>query len=312
LPSFSICAKGVGIMSETTPPTDPKPLLFPAFMYGDKTTCRRKLKAEVKKWAQCYMEGREFPEPKLIPIPPGSIVFTAESTSNWVGEGYSMNAANTVVTINTNPKATGIHIQWRAYILYTLQHEAENVAKLSRAECFRFRSVFVPFVCRYPWGAISATAIDWLLNSIELTVPRIAGVLRDWDALDTLKYIDSDERPISLAKFMTDSFRGTVAMWVDQPTGNIRTDLQTAIDQMRHASADEIHARLIKRLRDYVDIDKDLKNREWLKSPGVIEAGLEAERQNGQEWYDDLTGGLAHEHGRFTRLLERNHGPAVE
>ncbi len=101
-------------------------------------------------------------------------------------------------------------------------------------------------------------------------------------------------------------------MWVDQPTGNIRTDLQTAIDHMRHASEEEIHRRLIKRLREYVDIDKDLKNREWLKSPGVIAMGLEAERQLGQEEYDDLTGGKMSAHGGFLVLLERNHGPAVE
>jgi hypothetical protein len=81
---------------------------------------------------------------------------------------------------------------------------------------------------------------------------------------------------------------------------------------MRQASADEIHVRLIKRLREYVDIDKDLKNREWLKSPGVIEAGLEAKRQIGQDWYDDLTSGSHFKHGSFLSWLQRDHGPAVQ
>jgi hypothetical protein len=98
-------------MSDVTPSTDPNALLFPAFMYGDKTTCRRKMKAEAKKWAKYYVEGREFPEPKLIPIPGGSVVFTSESTSNWVGGGYSLNADSTVVTIDTDPKQKGLHIQ---------------------------------------------------------------------------------------------------------------------------------------------------------------------------------------------------------
>jgi hypothetical protein len=197
-------------------------------------------------------------------------------------------------------------------MLYMLQFEAEWAAKLDRPECFRFRSAFVPFVCRTAWGAVSAAAIDLLLNSIEFTVPRIEGVLRFWEALDTLKYIDFHERPISLVELMVFHFHGHVAMWVDHPTGNIRTDLQTAIDQMRQASADEIHVRLIKRLREYVDIDKDLKNREWLKSPGVIEAGLEAKRQIGQDWYDDLTSGSHFKHGSFLSWLQRDHGPAVQ
>jgi hypothetical protein len=270
-------------MSDPMPSTDPNALLFPSFMYGDKTTCRRKMKAEAKKWAKCYVEGREFPEPKMVPIRPGSVVFTWESTSNWVGGGYSFSADRKGVIVSANPEQEGRHIQWRPYLLKDLQHETEWIPKLSNPECFAFRSVFVPFVCRYAWGAISATAITCLLNSIELTVPRIEGVLRFWEALDTLKYVDSDERPLSLAQYMIENFSGLPAMWVDQPTGNIRTDLQRAIDQMRNASADEVHTRLIKRLREFVDIDKDLKHREWLKSPGVIETGLEAVRQLWQD-----------------------------
>jgi hypothetical protein len=308
---FWVCAKGVDVMSDSTTPTDPNALLFPAFMYGDKTTCRRKMKAEAKKWAKHYSEGREFPVPKLMPIPPGSVVFTDETFANFVGGGYSMNAASTIVTISANPKEQGLHIQWRAYLLDDLRFDAGSAAKCSQVEGLAFRRVFVPFVCKYAWGAISAAAIGTLLNSIELTVPRIEGVLRFWEALDTLKYVDFGERPVSLAGFMTNQFQGTITMWVDQPRGNMRADLHTAIDHMRQASEDEIHMRLVKRLREYVDTDKYLKNREWLKSPGVIEAGLETERQLGQNQYDNLTSGRMSAHGGFLVWLERNYGPAA-
>jgi len=286
-------------------------LFFPAFMYGDKTTCRRKMKAEAKKWAKCYAEGREFPEPKLIPIPPGSVVFVDESTSHWVGGGYSMMAPN-VVNISANPKAEGLNIQWRVYLLNDLRMEIEWAPTLSRDGRFAFRRTFVQAVTRSAWGAISAAAINHLLNSVELTVPRIEGVLRHWDALDTLRYIDFNERPISLTQFMIYQFHGNVAMWVDHPTGELRTDLATAITQMRKASDEEVYQRLVKRLREYVDIRNDFKHPEWLKSPGVIEARLQAQRNEGQEFYDDLTSGYWPEHGKFLAWLDQDYDSTIQ
>lgn len=249
---------------------------------------------------------------KAGPHSPGSIVFTDEALANFVGAGFSFSSDGKGVNVNTNPEQTGLHLQWRAYMLDDLRFEASKAVGAPHAERFTFRRAFVKFVCRYSWGAVAMATRRCLFNEIEFTIPRVEGILRFWEALDTLKYIDVYQRPISLAELISFHFQGAVAMWVDQPSGNLRTDLQTAIDQMRHAPAEEIHRRLIKRLRDYVDIDKDLKNREWLKSPGVIEAALQEERQVGQEWYDDLTSGQMSAHGGFLSLLQRNHGPVVE
>ncbi len=282
-------------------------LLFPAFMYGDKTTCRRKMKAEAKRWAKAYTEGRPFPEPKLIPIPPGSVVFIDEGYSNWVGGGYSMIAPN-VVNVSANPKGEGLNIQWRAYLLRDLLYEAELIPKLRHEACLAFRHAVVTRFWRFPWAAISATSIG-VLNSIEFTTPRIEGVLQHWDALDTLRYIDFGERPISLTEFMTYQFHGNVAMWVDQPTGSIRTDLETAITQMRKASPDEVYRRVVKRLRDCVDTEDELKHREWLKLPGTLEMGLEERSKYGRDRYDDLTSGYWPEHGEFLMWLDRNLAP---
>lgn len=213
---------------------------------------------------------------------------------------------------SANPKAEGLNIQWRGYLFWYLQLEIELTAKLSREACFAFRRAFVKSVTRSAWGAISAAAINHLLNSVELTVPRIEGVLRHWDALDTLRYIDFGERPISLTQFMTYHFHGNVAMWVDQPTGELRTDLATAITQMRKASDEEVYQRLVKRLREYVDIRNNFKHPEWLKSPGVIEARLQVHRHEGQEFYDDLTSGYWPEHGKFLAWLDQDYGPGSE
>ena len=55
-----------------------EPLLFPAFLYGEQAPTRRKMKVEAKKWGKRYAKSGDFPEPKLIPVPPGSVVFDAQ------------------------------------------------------------------------------------------------------------------------------------------------------------------------------------------------------------------------------------------
>jgi hypothetical protein len=99
---------------------------------------------------------------------------------------------------------------------------------------------------------------------------------------------------------------------VDRPTGDVRADLRRAMEQMRQASADEIYTRLVKRLRQCVDTENSVKHRDWLKSPGVIEMGLEKELTYGQQHYDNLTAGDDSKLGGFLVSLERNHGPDSE
>ena len=299
--------------SAASSPSTPNELLFPAFMFGEKTPCRRKMKAEAKKWAKYYLAGRPFPEPKLVPIAPGSIVFTDESTADLVRLGYNFIPHTNIVFIDGHvAKLQGLHIQWRIYLLDDLQFEAKQSAKLSREEGFAFLRVFVPFVCKYAWGAISMVGALSLYNSIPLTMTGIAGVLRHWDALDTLKYIIVQTTPVSLTELMDYYFRGSIDMWVEKPTGNIRTDLQTAIEQMGQASPEQIHTRLLRRLRECVDSTPDLKHRDWLKSPGIIEGALEARRRRGQEFYDDLTSGRLGGHQGLLKVLVRDEGPDAE
>ncbi|MBK9266110.1 MAG: hypothetical protein IPM54_40780 [Polyangiaceae bacterium] len=85
-------------------------------------------------------------------------------------------------------------------------------------------------LCRYPWGVLSVVMKHLLFNTIPVVTRRVEALLSFWDQLDTLRYIDVWLKPMSLTDLMALRFRGEVAMWVDQPTGNIRTDLQRAID----------------------------------------------------------------------------------
>ncbi len=293
-----------------------QPLMFPAFIYGEHTPCHRKMKAEAKKWTKTYLAGRDFPEPKLMPITPGSVVVTDVSTAHMVRLGYNFIPNTNIVLVDGEAaKREGHHVQWRIYLVDDLRSEAlpsfaDSVSEELRQEkswaCGRAMNAFF---CKYPWGAITAAGGNSFFSDIEAILPRMGGVLQHWEGLDTLKYLGAYHHPISLAEYMVYCFCGELAMWVDQPTGNVRTDLQTAMQQMHQASADEIHKRLLRHLRKLVDVERDLKHRDWLRSPGIIERGLEAKRRVGQQWYDNLTSGEASTLRGFLVVLERNYGP---
>jgi hypothetical protein len=303
--------------SLTTNSTSSSPeVLFPAFMYGEQTPCRRKTKAEAKKWAKAYIAGRGFPEPKLVPIAPGTVVFTDRNSADLVRFGYTfIPNTNRVIIDGEAAKAKALHLQWRLYLVNDLKIDAmyacqDFMAKdLTSDEIAAFQHAFRAYICQYSWGAIFAAERPAFYTDIESTVLRIEGVLRHWDALDTLKYIGIHPHAISLTEHVVWCFYGEIAMWVDQPTWNIQTDLRTAMEQMRQASAEEIYARLRRRLREVVDSDTDLKHRDWLRSPGIIEMGLEKEREDDQQDYDNLTSGHNSKLRGFLFLLQRNYGP---
>jgi hypothetical protein len=304
----------------TTQSTTPSPeLLFPAFLYGEKTPCRRKMKAEAKKWTKAYIAGREFPEPKPMPIAPGTVVFTDEGRADLVRLGYTfIPNTNRVFIDGDAAKAQELHLQWRLYLVGALKTDAmytwqELMGQEMRGEvAFAFSRAFNAFVCKYPWGAISMAASPSFLSDIAIVVPRIEGCLRHWEVLDTLKYLGAHNHAISLAEHVLFYFNGEIAMWVDEPTGDVRADLRSAMEQMRQASADEIYTRLVKRLRQCADTDDSVKHRDWLKSPGVIEMGLKKELNYRQQHYDNLTSGQDSPLGGFLVLLERNYGPDAD
>jgi hypothetical protein len=274
------------------------------------------MNAEAKKWTRAYLAGRDFPEPKLVPIAPGSVVFMDNTASDLAGLGFNIVPNTNIVLVDSEAaKRERHHVQWRAYLLHELHLEAlPNFADCTSAELRQEKTgacgrAINSFMCKYPWGAISAATGNTFFSDIEAILPRMGGVLQHWEGLDTLKYRGSQERALCLAERVAYCFRGEIAMWVDQPTGNVRTDLQTAMQQMHQASADEIHKRLLRRLRKLIDVERNLKHRDWLRSPGILERGLENERKGDQQDYNNLTSGQEGKLGGFLHMLERNYGP---
>jgi len=273
-------------MSDSTPSTDPNVLLFPAFLYGDSATCRRKWRAEAKKWGKRYQERGDFLEPKLIPVPPGSVIWTNDAAAEMFMLGSHERRKNP---------------NWHFYYLGLMEPEASPGGPTSGL----FYAAYQSFVGRYPWGALSLAIHRPMNTTIALVSERLESVLSFWEQLDTLRYIDLSLQKIELAELLTYYTWGVVHTWVDAPAGRpVREVLRETMERMRNASEDEIHARLMRRLYLVADVDPKLKHREWLKSPGFIEAELAHTKETNPEWYDNLITGQTGVHSGFLSSLD--------
>lgn len=265
--------------------SSPSALLFPAFLLGDSPTCQRKIKAEAKKWAKRYADKGQLPEPALLPVPPGTILFGTTSAVRL--KRLDNDPEWDKMTSRQGPYQP----QWHFYFLPSFWIDISNVLNLNYEDTARFKETFEAFACRYPWGALAVAVKHQIPNTIPMVVRRVAALLSFWDQLDTVRYVNHTCLPVSLAEWIAFEFQGEIATWVDLPTGNPRTDLQTAIDQMRQASEEEIRDRLMRRLHALIDTEPKLKHREWLKTPGLLERELALRATSGREWVDDLTTG---------------------
>ncbi len=278
-------------MPNQTLPSDSDAILFPAFLYGNLATCRRKMKAEAKKWAKRYQERGGFPEPKMAPVPAASVIFCRETAVDMLEFGFTPAEPgwyNLSREVNQGPKPS----RWQLHLLH-MPFRIDTSLNLKHAGEARriFGIAYESFVCRYPWGALSAAISHAMLNTIDVVSRRLEALFSFWDKLDTLQYIEFGNQPVPLAQVIRAHFEGTIAMWVDHPSGDVRQDLRAAIDQMRRASEDEIRARLIKRLREVAEVEPDLQHREWLKTPGIIEAELSHYHTDWPDSYGELTTG---------------------
>lgn len=301
-------------MATSSPPADPNALMFPAFMYGDHASCRRKMKAEAKKWGAFYQKHGTFPEPKLIPVPPGATIFMGDQSSVALmnmGMKFDMKPQplGTAPELfvfgerpNQNTPRWYFYLAWEfrsEVMLYYFKHRMSEPPGLDAA--------YEALACRYPWGALNEAITHALYNTIPTVSRRLETLLSFWDKLDTVRYFDDVRRITTLTGLIKFHFQGHIAMWVDAPTGDIRMNLRTAIEQMRRASDVEIRERLIKRLRALVDTERDLQHRDWLKEPGRIEAALEARLGINPNAYADLTTGRWGTLGGFLFVLEKDY-----
>lgn len=264
-----------------------EPLLFPEFLYGELSPTQRKMKAEAKKWGKRYAKSGDFPEPKLIPIPPGSIVF-------W--NRYALEFRKTGMSTENDPEwakvwsAAGPNVpRWH---LHHLEHFWTDIPTVERGREFRHPmfKAYEKFVQRYPWGALVIAMTQPLDNPIPVAIRRIEALLSFWEPLNTIRYVDVDFYPVSLTDFVREPYRDVLVMWVDQPTSDMKADLRTVITAMPRASDDEIQQRILRGARWFVETWPDVKHRQWLKTPGLLERQLERIRREDPERYAHMAG----------------------
>lgn len=272
-------------MSTLTPTTDPNVLLFPAFLYGPHGECRRKMKAEAKKWTKRYAKDGTFPEPTMIPVPPGSLMYCS---------------AFEVGSMRFGASAQEPH--WFFYLVDNMRMEVDTESPAA-FKVFELR--YEEFVCRYPWGALSVT-LRRRNNSRTQVTQRLEAILSFWEQLDTLRYYQW-RREYDLSNLMLYFNEGTLRMWVDVLRGSANDVLRTAIERMRNASEDEIRERILRRLHEVADAEPELKHRDWLKSPGVFEAGLADDIANLPECYENLKSGCLETYHGFLTELDRKY-----
>jgi hypothetical protein len=261
------------------------PLLFPEFLYGELSPTQRKMKAETKKWGKLYAKSGDFPEPKLMPVPPGSIVFWTRSALDLMRWGGSTEIDPEWEKVCLR---AGRHVP-RWHLHHLIHFWAEIPLVDDRRETYQalFKAYEV-FVQRYPWGALVIAIAQPLRNPIPVAARRIEALLSFWEPLDTIRYVGHDLYPVSLTAFVMEVYRELVVMWVDRPTGDAKTDLRTACANMPAASEDEIRARALRSARWFIETWPHLKHRQWLKTPGLLERELERLRIEEPDNYADL------------------------
>jgi hypothetical protein len=269
-----------------------EPLLFPEFLYGDLSPTQRKVKAETKKWGKRYAKSGDFPEPKLIPVPPGSIVFwerMALDLMKW-GGSTEKDPEWEKVCLRAGRHVPRWHLHHLDLFMYEIPRPDGDDHLKIRA---RLWETYEAFVCRYPWGAVAFAIAPPLYNTIAVASRRIDALLSFWEPLDTIRYVGHDLYPVSLTDFVLSRYKGTLLAWVDSPNGDVRVDLRTAYATMQKASADEIQSRMARYAAWFIETWPHLKHRDWLKSPGLVQRAAEKIRRKDQDRFEELLTGPA-------------------
>jgi hypothetical protein len=65
---------------------------------------------------------------------------------------------------------------------------------------------------------------------------------------------------------------------------------------------------MMRQLHYFLDRERELEHKEWLKTPGVLEAGLAHYQQRDRPgWYEQLKTGGSFGHGYFLYRLDRKY-----
>jgi hypothetical protein len=217
-------------------------LEFPKLFYGNFSALQRRVKTEAKKWADQYRSNNTFPNPVTTDIPAGTVV--------WL-----RNASDLRREIP----------HWRLYFGRLLAAAINEALDWQNHE--EVKADFEAFTLQFSWGALDAAVEHVVPNSIANVSRRINAVLLNWESLDSLRYIDRELQPVDLTQVMSNHFTDLLDMWLEQRSGDVWSDLRSAVDVMPKNSPDKILDRVSATLLKYAQIDQRIRNPNHLRDP---------------------------------------------
>lgn len=233
-------------MSQKKSATGPQPasVEVPVFCVGPPGPLRRRLPKLGADWAAHYRAAGAFPEPELVPAGDGTLVFT-EPNADLSGR-------------------PGVRI----YVVPELLNAVQ--AALGWADAEAVRAAFEAAVRDRCWGALALAVTNRRPPSVAGLRTRVDALLGCWDALDQLRYVDFHPDPITLAALVQRRFEGLLTMWLPQPAGDTRRDLQAALDALAAADAEARVSRAVARLAQLAAASKRIRSKDALTDPGTL------------------------------------------
>jgi hypothetical protein len=220
-------------------------LAFPSFLHGELSAVKKNVAQAARSWGRSYTKDATFPVPRTELVAPGTVALTSVAT-------------------DLRPIVT----QWRLYFLRML---ASGICEeLQWRDYKAVMAAFETFALGYPWGALDAAVEHVVPNSIPVVERRIEAVLSFWDSLDTIRYLDRTLQPVTLGDLMMTHYHPLLDAWLDARTGDIRVDLQRAVDAMSQASPAVARDKVIDAMMDLAASDRSIQHldrfqdRNWL------------------------------------------------
>jgi hypothetical protein len=240
---------GGDVASSAIPPQ----LEVPAFCVGGAAAARRRLRAIATACAECYRATGGLAALDVVPLVPGSLVFT-DPTGD----------------ISARPGA-------RIYLVPELLDEIQHV--LGWLDSESVRAAFEASIRDACWGALAVAVTHRGPDTIESVRSRIESLARCWDALDPLDYVDFEPSPVTLSRLIQSRFEGLIAMWSSEPGEDVRRSLHVALEALEAADVATRLERAAQRLANLAAADPRIRSKAELTDTSFLRdelAGLDA------------------------------------
>ena len=226
-------------------------LSFPGFLHGSFTALDRGARKLGKEWAKLYLKGGRLPAPVTEIVPRGTVVLTADVSD--------------FERLDASPR-------WRLYFVRRLRSAA--LGALPDEEWDAFLIAFDAACLKSSWGALDAAIGHVPPNGLQIVSARIRAVCSFWGGLDTVRYLDSARRVVSLSELLAAEFSGLLQMWSDSEvtTEDIPSALSRALEQAKLAQKDEVAARLARQLANVSSMSANIEQKgklgdeSWLRN----------------------------------------------